>query len=93
MKLGKVTLIVGIVLAGLFVAASFAGAQQAKTQRSQADIKLDFKLFPVGDRSPRLQSSASGREEGADASAGAALDAAARTVIAAVKKRGISSIL
>jgi hypothetical protein len=54
----------------------------------KTESKLDFKLFPVGDRSPRLQSSASGKEEGDDASAGAALDAEARTVIGAVKKRG-----
>jgi hypothetical protein len=54
----------------------------------KTESKLDFKLFAVGDSSPRLQSSASGKEEGDDASAGAAIDSEAKAVSAAVKKRG-----
>ena len=53
----------------------------------KTESKLDFKLFAVGDSSPRLQSSAAGKEEGDDASAGAAIDIEAKQVSAAVKKR------
>ncbi len=54
----------------------------------KTESKLDFKLMPVGESAPRLQSSTSGKEEGDDASAGAAIDAEARAVSAAAKKRG-----
>jgi hypothetical protein len=54
----------------------------------KTESKVDFKLFPVGDSSPRLQSSSSGKEDGDDASAGAAIDMEARSVIGAAKKRG-----
>lgn len=54
----------------------------------KTESKVEFKLFPVGGNSARLQSSTAGKEEGDDASAGAAIDAEARMVNAAVKKRG-----
>jgi hypothetical protein len=54
----------------------------------KSDARLDFKLFAVGETSPRLQSSAPGKGDGDDESAGAALAAEARTVSAEVKKRG-----
>ena len=54
----------------------------------KTESKVEFKLFPVGESAPRLQSSASGKEEGDDASAGAAVDTEAKQVSAAVKKRG-----
>ena len=53
----------------------------------KTESKVEFKLFPVGDSAPRLQSSSSGKEEGDDASAGAAVDAEAKIVSAAAKKR------
>ncbi len=53
----------------------------------KTESKVDFKLIPVGDSTPRLQSSAAGKEEGDDASAGAAVDVEAKMVSAAAKKR------
>jgi hypothetical protein len=51
----------------------------------KSDARVDFKLFAVGEPSPRLQSSASGKEEGDEASVGTALDSEARAVSAAVR--------
>jgi hypothetical protein len=53
----------------------------------KTEAKLEFKLVPVGETSPRLQASASGKEEGDEASAGAAIDAEAKAVISAAKKK------
>ena len=53
----------------------------------KTEAKLEFKLFAVGESSPRLQSNASAKEEGDENSAGTAVDAEARTVAAEVKKR------
>lgn len=53
----------------------------------KTEAKVEFKLIPVGESAPRLQSTASGKEEGDDASAGAAIDAEAKAVTSAVKKR------
>jgi hypothetical protein len=53
----------------------------------KTEAKVEFKLIPVGESSPRLQSSTSGKEEGDDASAGAAIDAEAKIVREAAKKR------
>ncbi|MCU1266671.1 MAG: hypothetical protein JWM21_2989 [Acidobacteria bacterium] len=55
----------------------------------KTEAKVEFKLIPVGETSPRLQSTSSGKEEGDDASAGAAIDAEAKAVSAASKKRGL----
>jgi hypothetical protein len=52
------------------------------------ESKVEFKLIPVGENSPRLQSSTGAKEEGDDASAGSAIDAEAKMVSAAAKKRG-----
>ncbi|MGH9970952.1 MAG: hypothetical protein ACREBG_24615 [Pyrinomonadaceae bacterium] len=52
----------------------------------KSDARVDFKLFAVGEGSPRLQSSATGKEEGDEASVGTALDVEARAVSAAVQK-------
>jgi hypothetical protein len=54
----------------------------------KTEAKVEFKLIPVGESSPRVQSSSSGKEEGDDASAGAAIDNEAKTVSAAARKRG-----
>jgi hypothetical protein len=53
----------------------------------KSDSRVDFKLFAVGESAPRLQSSATGKEEGDEASAGVAVEAEARIVAAAAKKR------
>jgi hypothetical protein len=54
----------------------------------KTEAKVEFKLFAVSETSPRLQSSASAKEEGDEASAGTALDQEARMVIAEVRKKG-----
>jgi hypothetical protein len=54
----------------------------------KTEAKVEFKLFAVGETSPRLQASASAKEEGDEASAGTALDTEAQQVVAAIKKRG-----
>lgn len=54
---------------------------------AKTEAKVEYKLFAVGERSPLLQSSASAKEEGDEASAGTAIDTEARQVSAAVKKR------
>ena len=50
----------------------------------KAEVKLDYRLVPVGSTSPKLQSSASGKEETSDASVNAALQDEARAVAGAV---------
>jgi hypothetical protein len=52
----------------------------------KSDARLDFKLFKVGESSPRLQSSATGKDNGDDASAGMAITSEARSVVSEVKK-------
>jgi hypothetical protein len=53
----------------------------------KTEAKLEFKLIAVGESSPRLQATASAKEEGDDASAGTAVDAEAKAVSSAAKKR------
>jgi len=50
----------------------------------KAEAKLDFRLVPVGSTSPKLQSSASAKEDSSDASINAALQEEARAVVSAV---------
>ena len=50
----------------------------------KAETKLDYRLVPVGSTSPKLQSSASAKEETSDASINAALQDEARAVVGAV---------
>jgi hypothetical protein len=54
----------------------------------KTEAKVEFKLFAVNETSPRLQSSASAKEEGDEASAGTALDQEAKAVVAEVRKKG-----
>jgi hypothetical protein len=54
----------------------------------KTEAKIEYKLFAVGDGSPRLQSGATAKEEGDDASAGTALSQEARAVAAEVRRRG-----
>ena len=71
-------------LGGMFGRATGVGSGGV----DKTEAKLEFKLIPVGESSPRLQSSTSGKEEGDDASAGAAIDAEAKMVREAAKKKG-----
>lgn len=50
----------------------------------KAEAKFDYRLVPVGSTSPKLQSSASGKEETSDASVNTALQEEARAVVGAV---------
>ncbi len=50
----------------------------------KAEAKLEYRLVPVGSTSPKLQASASGKEETSDASINAALQDEARAVVGAV---------
>jgi hypothetical protein len=54
----------------------------------QTEARVDFQLFAVGENSPRLQSSATAKEDGDEASAGVAIDTEARTVSSEVRKKG-----
>jgi hypothetical protein len=56
------------------------------TAAAKTEAKLDYKLVAVGETSPRLQASASAKEEGDDNSAGTALAQEAKAVSAAVRK-------
>ena len=54
----------------------------------KTEAKVEFKLFAVGNTAPRLQSSATAKEEGDEASAGTAMDQEARQVIAEARRKG-----
>ena len=54
---------------------------------AKTEAKVDFKLFAVGESSPRIQSSASAKEEGEEASAGTALESEAKMVITEARKK------
>ena len=51
------------------------------------EAKVDFKLFAVGEGTPRLQSSATAKEQGDEASVGTAIDTEARQVSLALRKK------
>jgi len=53
----------------------------------KTEVRLDFKLFPAGSTTPSLSSSATGKEEGDEASIGAAIDREAQAVNAVVRKQ------
>ena len=54
------------------------------TDTGKSEAKFDFRLVPAAGGSPKLQSSASGKEETTDASVHAALQEEARAITAAV---------
>lgn len=54
----------------------------------KTEARVDFRLFAVGESSPRLQSSATAKEEGDEASAGTAIDTEAGKVSTEVRKQG-----
>ena len=72
LKMGK--------LGGLFGAVTGTGV-------GKTEAKMEYKLFAVGETSPRLQSSSSAKEEGDENSAGVAIAAEARTVVTEVRKK------
>ena len=53
----------------------------------KTDAKVEFQLVAVGESSPQLKSAATGKEEGDEASAGAALDQEAKQVKSEVRKK------
>jgi hypothetical protein len=53
----------------------------------KTEAKVEFKLFAVNETSPRLQSAASAKEEGDEASAGTAIDQEAKVVSAEARKK------
>lgn len=53
----------------------------------KTEAKVEYQLFAVGETTARLESAASAKEEGDDASAAKALEQEARMVVAEVKKR------
>lgn len=56
--------------------------------KERVESRLDYRLFPVGNTSPQLTSSASAKEEGSeDASLSTAAGQEARAVVAEVRKR------
>ena len=69
-------------LGGVFGRATGVGGGIDKTE-----AKVEFKLFAVGDPSPRLQSSATAKEEGDEQSAGTALEQEAKQVSAEARKK------
>ena len=68
-------------LGGLFGSVTGAGGI------GKTESKMEYRLFAVGETSPRLQSSSSAKEEGDENSAGVAITAEARAVVTEVKKR------
>jgi hypothetical protein len=53
----------------------------------KTEAKVEFKLFAVNESSPRLQSAATAKEEGDEASAGTAIDQEAKQVSAEARKK------
>jgi hypothetical protein len=53
----------------------------------KTEAKVEFKLLAVNESSPRLQSTASAKEEGDEASAGTAIDQEAKMVSAEARKK------
>ena len=53
----------------------------------KTEAKVEYQLFAVGETSARLQSAASAKEEGDEASAAKAMEQEARMVVAEVKKK------
>jgi hypothetical protein len=65
----------------------FLGRAAGISGVDKTESRIDFKLFAVGQTSPTLQSSASAKEEGDEASAGASVDNEASKVSAEIRKR------
>ncbi|HET6890629.1 MAG TPA: hypothetical protein VFH31_05960 [Pyrinomonadaceae bacterium] len=65
----------------------FLGRAAGVTGVDKAEARVDYRLFAVGETAPLMQSSATAKEEGDEASVGTALDAEARAVSAEIRKR------
>ena len=52
----------------------------------KTESRIEYRLIPVGGSSPQIQSSATGKEEGDDASAGAAIQQEAQNIRSKIKK-------
>lgn len=65
----------------------FLGRAAGVSGIDKTESRVDFKLFAIGETAPRLQSSATAKEEGDDASAGASVDSEASKVSSEVKKK------
>lgn len=70
-------------LGGMFGRATGVGSSGI----DKTEAKVEFKLFAVNETSPRLQSAASAKEEGDEASAGTAIDQEAKMVNAEARKK------
>ncbi len=66
----------------------FLGRAAGVSGVDKSEARVDYRLFVVGESSPRLQSSASAKEEGEEASVGTALDTEAKAVSNEVRKKG-----
>ncbi len=64
------------------------GRAAGVTGVDKAEARVDFRLFAVGESAPLMQSFATAKEEGDEASVGTALDAEARAVTAEIRQRG-----
>jgi hypothetical protein len=51
------------------------------------ESRVDFRLVPSGGSAPSLESNATAKEQGADASVSAALEREARAVVTAARKK------
>ena len=65
----------------------FLGRAAGVTGADKTESRVDYKLFAVGETSPRMQSSASAKEEGDEASVGSSIDNEANKVSSEVKKK------
>lgn len=68
---------------GMFGRVTGVGTPGAEKYES----RVDFRLVPTGDSAPALESNATAKEQGADASVGAALQREARAVVTAARKK------
>ena len=68
----------------------FLGKAVGASGVDKTESRVEFKLFAVGETAPRLQSNATAKEEGDDASAGVSVDNEASKVSAEVKKKSRS---
>ncbi len=65
----------------------FLGRAAGVSGIDKTESRVDFRLFAVSEPSPRLQSSATAKEEGDEVSVGTSLDTEARMVSAEVRKK------
>ena len=65
----------------------FLGRAAGVSGVEKTESRVDFRLFAVGETAPRLQSTATAKEEGDDASAGVSIDSEAKKVSAEVRKK------